>query len=150
MQNCHVYWKATATHCNTRQHSSTLCNALPNTATERPREQKEHKASPNPLKHTAPNCNTLQHAATRCNKLQHAATHYIRETWSMRTTRGLPRVAAATNCIALQHATKHCNTLQQRDLEYENKKRPPACSCFQKLKYEVGTACLKDSLILDC
>ena len=53
IQNSSLRCNTLTTHCNTLQHSATLCHTL---------QHSQHSVTP---------CNTLQHPATLCNTLQH-------------------------------------------------------------------------------
>ena len=70
---------ATATHCNTLQHTATHCNTLQHTAThcniDMDAQLLHSGAHPPWARHTTPDCSTLQHTATHCNTPQHTAAH---------------------------------------------------------------------------
>jgi len=67
---------ATATHCNTLQHTAAHCSTLQHTATQCSTLQhnapKWGCAQACACDNTATHCNTLQHTATHCNTLQHS------------------------------------------------------------------------------
>ena len=129
------------THCNTLQHSATLCNAVQRVgvplsymsvraAAGVPRADIKSRALQhtathcNTLPHTATHCNTLQRIAMHCNALQHTSVHF-----SYLSTLCVPCFGrnlahwntlqhTATHCNTLQHTATHCNTLQHSAREY--------------------------------
>ena len=87
----------TASHCNTLQHTATLCCTLCILLYD--------------LQHTATHCNTLQHTATHCY------THMqVRKTLALQHTGTHSNTLqhTATHCSTLQHTATHCSTLQHR------------------------------------
>jgi len=97
------------THCNTRQHIATLCNAPPDPAKHCP-GRNCHETHRNNMQHAATHCNTLQHPAKHCNTLQNTAIHYQ----TLQDTAQVDKLKKITKktCNTLQHAAKHYITLQ--------------------------------------
>ena len=86
-------------HCNTLQHTATLCNTL---------EQI--------LQHIATHCNTLQHFVTLCDTLQqilqHTATDTATRLISCKKSRSMKHSESTALHNTLQQAVTQCNTLQ--------------------------------------
>jgi len=79
-----------ATHCNTLQHTSAMCEQVA-------------------LQHTAAHCNILQHTATHCSNTWRRWWNWTRVNstllfWNWCHT--------ATHCNTLQHTATDCNTMQ--------------------------------------
>jgi len=117
-----MWHTATATHCNTLQHTATHtathCNPLQHTTTH----DNHTISSPiqvgsllnllrRTLKHPTTHCNTLQHAATRCNTLQHTTTHDNTQS-ALRFNFARYSIYYAGHCNTLQHTATHDNTWQ--------------------------------------
>jgi len=102
-----------AAHCNTLQHSATLCNTENYAwlaAAGMPRCNTWHNRPQQTRQHTATHCNTLQH--TLQYTLQHTQQHTaalcstLQHTAKQRLTHGLWQ----RGCHSAIHYSTHCNT----------------------------------------
>jgi len=98
--------RPTETHCNTLQHITSNCHAVPCPLTDR-----------HTLQHAATQCSTLQHTATHYNILQYTSTHLL---WPeiLRLSVQMQHTAATTSQNGAvkrrSEVSLHCNTLEYK------------------------------------